>query len=100
MFRAIVRKEVLGNILSFRFVVTLALLLVVVPVTTFVLTTDYLKKVSDASLRRSETETYLRSYAHFNRISNVLQAQMPPLPCEVLVRGLSADVNLSEFDEG
>ena len=99
MFKAIVRKEVLGNILSFRFVVTLALLLVVVPVTTFVLTSDYLKKVSDASLRRAETETYLRSYAHFNRISNILQAQMPPLPSEVLVRGLSADVNLSEFDD-
>jgi ABC-type transport system involved in multi-copper enzyme maturation permease subunit len=99
MFKAIVRKEILGNILSFRFVVTLALLLVVVPVTTFVLTSDYLKKVSDASLRRAETETYLRSYAHFNRISNILQAQMPPLPSETLVRGLSADVNLSEFDD-
>ncbi len=99
MFKAIVRKEILGNILSFRFVVTLALLLVVVPVTTFVLTSDYLKKVSDASLRRAETETYLRSYGHFNRISNILQAQMPPLASEVLVRGLSADVNLSEFDD-
>jgi ABC-type transport system involved in multi-copper enzyme maturation permease subunit len=99
MFRAIVRKEVLGNILSFRFVVTLALLLVVVPVTTFVLTGDYLKKVSDASLRQAETETYLRSYAHFNRIGNILRATMPPLPSETLVRGLSADINLSEFDD-
>ena len=99
MFKAIVRKEILGNILSFRFVVTLALLLVVVPVTTLVLTSDYLNKVSDASLRRAETETYLRSYGHFNRIGNIIQAQMPPLPSEVLVRGLSADVNLSEFDD-
>jgi ABC-type transport system involved in multi-copper enzyme maturation permease subunit len=99
MFKAIVRKEVLGNILSFRFVVTLALLLVVVPVTTFVLTGDYLKKVSDASLRQAETETYLRSYAHFNRIGNILRATMPPLPSETLVRGLSADVNLSQFDD-
>lgn len=99
MFKAIVRKEILGNILSFRFVVTLALLLVVVPVTTFVLTSDYLKKVSDASLRRAEIETYLRSYGHFNRIGNILQAQMPPLASEVLVRGLTADVNLSAFDD-
>ena len=98
MLKVIVRKEVLGNILSFRFVVTLALLLVVVPVTTFVLTSDYLKKVSDASLRQAETETYLRSYAHFNRIGAILRAAVPPLPSEVLVRGLSADVNLSEFD--
>jgi ABC-type transport system involved in multi-copper enzyme maturation permease subunit len=99
MFKSIVRKELLGNVLSFRFVVTLALLLIVVPVTTFVLTSDYLKKVSDASVRQAETETYLRSYAHFNRIGNILQATMPPLPSEALVRGLAADVNLSEFDD-
>jgi ABC-type transport system involved in multi-copper enzyme maturation permease subunit len=99
MFRAIVGKEILGNILSFRFVVTLALLLVVVPVTTFVLTSDYLKKVSDASLRQAETEAYLRSYGHFNRIGAVLQAGMPPLASEALVRGLTAEVNLSEFDD-
>ncbi|NTU51088.1 MAG: hypothetical protein HGA94_01440, partial [Candidatus Aminicenantes bacterium] len=98
MFRAIVGKEILGNILSFRFVVTLALLLVVVPVATFVLTGDYLKKISDASLRQAEIETYLRSYAHFNRIGNILQAAMPPLPAESLVRGLTADINISEFD--
>jgi ABC-type transport system involved in multi-copper enzyme maturation permease subunit len=99
MFKSIVRKELLGNVLSFRFVVTLALLLIVVPVTTFVLTSDYLKKVSDASVRQAETETYLRSYAHFNRIGAILQTTMPPLASEALVRGLSADVNLSEFDD-
>jgi len=98
MFGAIVRKELLGNILSFRFVVTLALLLVVVPVTTFVLTNDYLRKVSDASVRQAETETYLRSYAHFNRIGAILRPSMPPLPAEALVRGLTADVNMAEFD--
>jgi ABC-type transport system involved in multi-copper enzyme maturation permease subunit len=99
MIRTIVRKEILGNILSFRFVVTLALLLIVVPVTTFVLTNDYLKKVEDASLRRAEIETYLRSYAHFNRIGNILRATEPPIPFQTLVRGLSADVNLAEFDD-
>jgi ABC-type transport system involved in multi-copper enzyme maturation permease subunit len=98
MIGTIIRKEILGNIMSFRFVVTLALLLVVVPVTTFVLTTDTLKKVSDASLRQAETEAYLRSYAHFNRIGNILQAVMPPIPFHALVRGLSAEVNLGEFD--
>ncbi len=99
MIRTIIGKEILGNILSFRFVVTLALLLIVVPVTTFVLTNDYLKKVADASLRQSETETYLRSYGHFNRIGNILRAAEPPLPFNTLVRGLSADVNMAEFDD-
>jgi ABC-type transport system involved in multi-copper enzyme maturation permease subunit len=99
MIRTIVRKEILGNILSFRFVVTLALLLVVVPVATFVLTNDYLKKVGDASLRQAETETYLRSYGHFNRIGNILKAAEPPIPFNTLVRGLSADINMAEFDD-
>ena len=98
MFGTIVRKEILGHVLSFRFVVTLALLLVVVPVTTFVLTNDTLRRVSDESLRRAELETYMRTYAHFNRIGGVLQAAMPPIPFHALVRGLSADVNLAEFD--
>ena len=99
MIRTIVRKEIQANIVSFRFVVTLALLLVVVPVTTFVLTNDYLKKVGDASLRQAETETYLRSYGHFNRIGNILKAAEPPIPFNTLVRGLSADVNMAEFDD-
>lgn len=98
MFRTIVRKEVLGHILSFRFVVTLALLLVVVPVTTFVLTNDTLRRVGDESQRRAELETYMRTYAHFNRVSAVLQTAMPPIPFHVLVRGLSAEANLSELD--
>jgi ABC-type transport system involved in multi-copper enzyme maturation permease subunit len=98
MFGTIVRKEILGNILAFRFAVTLALLLVIVPVATFVLTNDYLNEVDDASLRRAETETYLRSYAHFNRIGNILRAERPPRPAESLVRGLTADVHLEEFD--
>lgn len=99
MFRTIVRKEVLGHILSFRFVVTLALLLVIVPLTTFVLTNDTLRRVGDASQRRAELETYMRTYAHFNRVSNVLRTAMPPIPFHALVRGLSAEANLAELDD-
>jgi ABC-type transport system involved in multi-copper enzyme maturation permease subunit len=98
MIATIVKKEILGHIISFRFIVTLALLLVVVPVTTFILTNDYLKKVGDASLRQAEIETYLRSYAHFNRIGNILQATPAPIPFHSLVRGLAPDVNLGQFD--
>jgi ABC-type transport system involved in multi-copper enzyme maturation permease subunit len=98
MIATIVKKEILGHIISFRFIVTLALLLVVVPVTTFILTNDYLKKIDDASLRQAETETYLRSYGHFNRIGNILQARPAPIPFHSLVRGLAPDINLGEFD--
>jgi ABC-type transport system involved in multi-copper enzyme maturation permease subunit len=98
MIATVVKKEVLGHILSFRFIVTLVLLLVVVPVATFVLTNDYLKRIDDASLRQAEIETYLRSYAHFNRIGNILQATPAPIPFHALVRGLATDINLGEFD--
>lgn len=98
MIATIVRKEIQANIVSFRFVVSLALLLVIVPVTTFILTNDYLKEIDDASLRQAEVETYLRSYAHFNRIGNILQATPAPIPFHSLVRGLAPDINLGEFD--
>jgi ABC-type transport system involved in multi-copper enzyme maturation permease subunit len=98
MIATIVKKEILGHIISFRFIVTLALLLVVVPVTTFILTNDYLKKIDDASLRQAEVETYLRSYGHFNRIGNILQATPSPIPFYSLIRGLAPDVNLGQFD--
>ena len=98
MIATIVKKEILGHIISFRFIVTLALLLIVVPVTTFILTNDYLKRIDDASLRQAETETYLRSYGHFNRIGSILQARPAPIPFHSLVRGLAPDINLGEFD--
>ena len=98
MFKTVVRKEILGHLLSLRFVVTLALLVVVVPLTTFVLTEDTRRRVEDASSRQAELEAYMRDYAHFNRVGNVLRADMPPVPFHALIRGLAADANLSEFD--
>jgi ABC-type transport system involved in multi-copper enzyme maturation permease subunit len=98
MMITLVKKEILANILSFRFVVTTLLLLVVIPATTFILTNDYLRRVNDASLRRAETETYMRNYAHFNRIGGILRPEEAPIPFHTLIRGLSADVNLGEFD--
>lgn len=98
MIKTLIKKEILANIMSFRFVVSMALLLVVVPATTLILTNDYLRRVDDASLRRAETETYMRSYAHFNRIGGILRPEQAPIPFHSLVRGLSPDVNLEEFD--
>jgi len=98
MIKTLVKKEILANIMSFRFVVSMALLLIVVPGTTLILTNDYLRRVDDASLRRAEIETYMQRYAHFNRIGNIVRAEEEPIPFHSLVRGLSPDVNLEEFD--
>jgi len=99
MLRTIVKKEIQNNLYSFRFLVSFAMLLVIVSVTVFILTSDYLKKIDEYSQRQTEIENYMKNYAHFNRVQNVLGATQPPIPFYSLVRGLSSDVNLGEFDD-
>jgi ABC-type transport system involved in multi-copper enzyme maturation permease subunit len=97
MLSAIVKKEIRGHVLSFRFVVTFALLLVIVPVTVLVLTNDDIRKQDDYSRRQAEIEDYLGRYAHFNRLWNVVKPSQPPLPFYAAVRGLSAETGLDVF---
>ena len=99
MLRTLIRKEFLNSVFSFRFVVIFALLLVVVPVTLFVLTGDYVKKVDEFSFRRATLEDYLKNFAHFNRLSGVVQPAMPPLPAQAMVRGITSGANLEDFDD-
>jgi ABC-type transport system involved in multi-copper enzyme maturation permease subunit len=99
MMKTLITKEVRANLLSFRFLASFIILFVVVAVTALVLAGDYLRKLDEYSQRQAEIESYLRSYAHFNRIGNVLQATQPPVPFQALVRGLTADVNMREFDD-
>ena len=98
MMKTLIAKEIRGNLLSFRFLASFAILFVVVTVTAAVLAGDYTRSLDDYSQRQAEIEKYLRSYAHFNRIQNVLQPTPPPIPFQALVRGLSADVNMENFD--
>ncbi|MGA2532508.1 MAG: ABC transporter permease subunit [Candidatus Aminicenantales bacterium] len=99
MMKTLIAKEIRTNILSFRFLASFVILFVVVAVTALVLAGDYTKKLDEYSQRQAEIDSYLRSYAHFNRIQNVLQATQPPIPFQALVRGLTADVNMGEFDD-
>jgi ABC-type transport system involved in multi-copper enzyme maturation permease subunit len=98
MFGIIVKKEILHHILSFRFLVVFLLLIVLLPGTVLVLTNDYVRKLDDYSRRQAEIENYLGRYAHFNRIGNVIAPSEPPLPFQVLIRGISADINSENFD--
>lgn len=99
MLKTIVKKEIQNNIFSFRFLTSLAMLLVIVLVTVFVLTSDYLKKIDEYSQRQTEIQNYMKSYAHFNRIQNIIRPAQPPIPFYSLIRGISSDVNLDEFDD-
>jgi ABC-type transport system involved in multi-copper enzyme maturation permease subunit len=99
MLGTLIKKDVLNSIFSFRFVVIFALLLVVVPITIFILTNDYVKKVDEYSFRQNGIENYLKNYAHFNRIGNIIAPSQPPIPFYSLVRGISSDVNMNKFDD-
>jgi len=98
MFRALLVKEIRNHLLSFRFLAILALLLIVVPATVLILTTDTVRKQDDHSRRQAEIQTYLRSYAHFNRLYAVIAPAQPPIAMLALVRGLADDVNMNAFD--
>ena len=99
MGRTLIAKEMRAHLLSFRFLVSFVILFVLVVLTAVVLTGDYVRKLDEYSGRQAEIDRYLRSYAHFNRIQNVLQPAQPPIPFLALVRGLTADVNMEAFDD-
>jgi ABC-type transport system involved in multi-copper enzyme maturation permease subunit len=99
MWGTLVAKEMRAHLVSFRFLATFVILFVVVVGTVSVLTGDYIHKLDEFSARQAETERYLRTYAHFNRIGNILQQTQPPIPFQSLVRGLTADVNMEAFDD-
>jgi hypothetical protein len=93
MLGTLVKKEILTNLFSFRFMAAFVLLLIVIPVTVFILTSDGVKRIDDDSLRRAEIETYLKSFAHFNRPGIIIR------PCHLLSWcGISSDVNLENFE--
>jgi len=99
MLGTLIKKEILNSVFSFRFMVIFALLLVVVPVTIFILTNDYVKKVDEYSFRQNGIEDYLKNFAHFNRIGAVTWPSQPPIPFYSLVRGISSDINMDQFDD-
>lgn len=91
MLRTIIKKEFLNNVFSFRFMVVFVLLMVVVTLTVLILTDDYLRRMDEYFLRQSDIESYMRRYAHFNRVNAVLMPSQPPLPFYSLIRKISPD---------
>lgn len=98
MLKNIIKKEILNNIFSSRFLVTFLLLVIIVFATSVILTNDFVRKQDEFSIREMERENYLRDYAHFNRIGNIINPSQPPLAFYSLIRGISLDVNIEEFD--
>ena len=98
MIGLLIRKELLNNVFSFRFVITFVLLFVIVLATSVILTNDYVRKQDEFSRRQGEVENYLREYAHFNRIGNIIAPAQPPLAFYSLIRGISPEINMGKFN--
>ncbi|HSA95924.1 MAG TPA: ABC transporter permease subunit [Acidobacteriota bacterium] len=99
MEKTLLLKEMRAHFASFRFLASFVILFVLVVATAVVLTGDYVRKVDEYSGRQAELDRYLRNYAHFNRISDIVQPSQPPVPFQTLVRGITADVNIEAFDD-
>jgi ABC-type transport system involved in multi-copper enzyme maturation permease subunit len=98
MGKTLLVKEIRNHLLSFRFLAVSVLLIVIVPITVLVLTNDTIRKQDDYSRRQTDIQNYLAHYAHFNRLSGIIQPSQTPLPFQALVRGLSDDPGLNLFD--
>ncbi len=98
MGNALILKEIRNHLLSFRFTAVFILLLVIVPVTGLILSNDTIRKQDEYSRGQADIERYLARYAHFNRLSGIINPSQPPRPLQALVLGLSAVPSLETFD--
>ena len=98
MLSSIIKKEIQNNLFSFRFLVASILLMIIITVAIFVLTNDYVRKVEEYSRRQIGIENYMKKYAHFGRIDPILRPSQVPIAFHSLIKGLSANTNIEEFD--
>jgi ABC-type transport system involved in multi-copper enzyme maturation permease subunit len=68
MLMTIIKKEILTNLLSFRFAVSLVLCMVLIPMSTYVLKDDYKQELSDYHGRVALYEEHVRQVSSINNI--------------------------------
>lgn len=79
MLLTIVRKELLANLLSFKFAVSLALCVILMTVSAYVLKTDYKQELSDYRGRVMIYEETLRKVSNLNQASPMIRKAPAPL---------------------
>lgn len=73
MLLTIIRKELLANLLSFRFAVSLLLCVVLVAVSAYVLKNDYKQALSDYNGQVAAYDEYLRMVSTVNNLNPMVQ---------------------------
>lgn len=68
MLITIIKKEILTNLLSFRFAVSLVFCMILIPVSTYVLKDDYKQELSNYSSRVAAYEEHLKTLSSINQI--------------------------------
>jgi len=68
MLMAIIKKEILINLLGFRFTVLLLLCMILMPVSTYVLKDDYRQELSNYSSRVAAYDEYLKEVKSINNV--------------------------------
>lgn len=79
MLLTIVKKELLANLLSFKFAVSLALCVILMTVSAYVLKTDYKQELSDYNGRVIAYEESLRKVSSINNIGPMIRKAPAPL---------------------
>jgi ABC-type transport system involved in multi-copper enzyme maturation permease subunit len=96
MIWIITKRELLSNIITFRFLVGLSLCLVLITASTFVLTKDYKVRLESYSENVSKHEDELKNYRVHYQIS--VSVDKPPAPLGFLCIG--SDKELGNMVEG
>jgi len=71
MLLTIVKKEILANLLSFRFAVSLLLCMILMTVSAYVLKDDYKQELSDHRSRATAREEHLRKVSSINNLPSM-----------------------------
>ena len=101
MFFALIKKEIVNNVLSLRFMVTFALFFVLIQLSIFVLTSDYQTRLrvyeASQSIHRERLGELKTIEDSNERLNNLIYEQgvygdRPPRPLGFFVRGLEDDL--------
>lgn len=99
MFGNILQKELLSNILNFRFIVAIVLSGVLTVSCVAILTNEYKEETRDYEIRISLQDEFLSRNAHTNRMDGMIDPQKPPQKFHPVITGIPDDGDLGSFDD-
>ena len=97
MVFVLIRKELRDHLLSLRFQIGLALAMILVSASAFVLAANQVRDREEFDQRSIQEDRFLQRFSHPNRVRMVIRASRPPAPL-VLLTGLPVDAGTEAVD--